>query len=328
MIPAHQAGERFCDISRWPYSSGMLQTSIADRLAADQDRRLLTDLIRRQQLVEGNEIAARSFAEHCQIISVPINSTIIKQGDTGNDLYFILSGRVLILVNQREVATRGPGQHVGEMALVDAASPRTAAVVTVEPAILARVSEPNFVQTANSNPYLWRNISIELVRRLDERRKFHRIPNQHPCLFIGSSKEGLPFAAALAAAIPGDIASAKLWSEGVFGASHFPIEDLSALLDSADFAALITSADDTVVSRGRESQAPRDNIVFELGLFMGALSRNRTFLVVPQGVDIKIPTDLLGISTLRYDPAAATHEQSVVAAASELATIIRTTGTR
>lgn len=132
----------------------------------------------------------------------------------------------------------------------------------------------------------------------------------------------------LAAAIPGDTASVTLWSEGVFGASHFPIEDLSALLDSADFAALIISTDDTVVSRGRESQAPRDNIVFELGLFMGALSRNRTFLVVPQGVDIKIPTDLLGISTLRYDPAAATLEQSIVTAASELATIIRTTGTR
>ncbi|HAP40373.1 MAG TPA: cyclic nucleotide-binding protein [Nitrospira sp.] len=306
----------------------MLPTSIADRLAADQDRRLLTDLIRRQQLVEGNEAAARSFAEHCQVISAPANSIIIDQGSIGNDLYFILSGRVRILVNHREVATRGSGQHIGEMALVDAASPRTAAVVTVEPSVLARVSESNFVQTANSNPYLWRNISIELVRRLDERRKFHRVPNQHPCLFVGSSKEGLPFATALVAAIPGDTASVKLWSEGVFGASHFPIEDLSSLLDNADFAVLITSADDTVVSRGRESQAPRDNIIFELGLFMGALSRNRTFLVVPQGVDIKIPTDLLGISTLRYDPAATTHEQSIVAAANEIATIIRATGTR
>lgn len=306
----------------------MPTTSIADRLASDYDRRLLTDLIRRQQLVEGNETVARSFAEHCQIISASTGSTIIQQGGTDNDLWFILSGSVRILVNQRDVATRRSGQHVGEMALIDAASQRTATIITLGPSVLAKISEPQFTRIANSNPYLWRNISIELVRRLDERRKFHRIPNQHPCFFIGSSKEGLPFAVALAAAIPGDTASVKLWSEGVFGASHFPIEDLSALLDSADFAALIISADDTVMSRGRELQAPRDNIVFELGLFMGALSRNRTFLVVPQGVDIKIPTDVLGINTLRFDPAATTHEQSIAAAADELATIIRTIGMR
>lgn len=41
-------------------------------------------------------------------------------------------------------------------------------------------------------------------------------------------------------------------------------------------------------------------MVFELGLFMGALSRDRTFVVVPHGVDLKIPTDLLGMTTLRY----------------------------
>jgi predicted nucleotide-binding protein len=184
------------------------------------------------------------------------------------------------------------------------------------------------VRIANSNPFLWRNISIELVRRLDERRKFHRVPNTHPILFIGSSKEGLPFAASLAAAIPNDTASVTLWSEGVFGASHFPIEDLSALLHGADFAALLASADDTVVSRGKESQAPRDNIVFELGLFIGALSRQRTFIVVPQGVDIKIPTDLLGINTIRYDPSAFTPQNAVVAAAGEITAIIKKVGTR
>jgi CRP/FNR family cyclic AMP-dependent transcriptional regulator len=294
----------------------------------DPDRRLLTDLIRRQDLVEGNESVAQSFAAQCQVLSVPPNSVIIRQGDEDNDLYFILSGRVRIFVNEREVASRGSDQHVGEMALVDAASRRTATVVTVEPSVMARISEPTFVQIANSNPFLWRNISIELIRRLDERRKFHRVPNPHPILFVGSSKEGLPVASALAAEIPNDVASVTLWSKGVFGASHFPIEDLAALLQNADFAALLASADDTVVSRGKESQAPRDNIVFELGLFMGALSRQRTFLVVPQGVDIKIPTDLLGINTVLYDPTASTPKDAVVTAAVEIADTIRKSGTR
>jgi predicted nucleotide-binding protein len=198
----------------------------------------------------------------------------------------------------------------------------------MEPSALARVSERTFSDIADANPFLWRNISIELVRRLDERRKFHHSPNPHPIIFIGSSREGLPIASALAGAIPKDTAQVTLWSEGVFGASNFPIEDLSALLRSADFAALLVSADDTVVSRGREFHAPRDNIVFELGLFMGALSRQRTFLIVPQGVDIKIPSDLLGINTICYNSEAQTPYDAVHAAAAEISAMIRDIGTR
>ncbi len=306
----------------------MTMNSLADRLEADTDRRLLTGLIQRQHLVGGNEVVAQSFAAQCQLLSVPANSALIRQGDADNDLYFILSGRVRVLVNEREVASRGPGQHVGEMALVDPASERTAAVVAVEPSVMARVSEPTFVQIANSNPYLWRNIAVELVKRLDERRKFHRLPNPHPLLFIGSSTEGHSVAAALSEAIPTDATSVTLWSQGVFGASHFPIEDLSLLLHKADFAALLISADDTVVSRGREYQAPRDNIVFELGLCMGALSRQRTFLVVPRDLDIKIPTDLLGINTLRYDSSASTPQAAVVTTAAEIANTILRLGSR
>lgn len=306
----------------------MVEISIADRLARDSDRRLLKDLIRRQVLVEGNEAVAQSLAAQCHLLSVPANAVIIRQDHGDNDLYFILSGSVRIFVNEREVASRGAGLHVGEMALVDAASRRTATVVSVEPSVLARVSERAFTEIANTNPFLWRNISIELVRRLDGRRRFHVSPNPHPILFVGSSIEGLPVATALAAAIPTDTASVTLWSEGVFGASHFPIEDLATLLRNADFAALLASADDIVMTRGKELRAPRDNIVFELGLFMGVLSRQRTFLVVPKGVDIKIPTDLLGINTVRYNPEAPTQEEAVLAAADEITTIIKKTGTR
>ncbi|MDP2816634.1 MAG: nucleotide-binding protein [Rectinemataceae bacterium] len=302
--------------------------SIADRLTGDSDRRLLTDLLRRQALIEGSHTVAESLAAQCQLVSLPANTVILRQGDPDNDLYLILSGRVRILVNEREVASRGAGQHVGEMALVDAASKRTATVVTVEPSVLARVSERIFTVIANANPFLWRNISIELVRRLDERRKFHHSPNPHPFIFIGSSREGLPIASALASAIPKDTALVTLWSEGVFGASNFPIEDLSALLRSADFAALLASADDTVVTRGKEFYTPRDNIVFELGLFMGALSRQRTFLIVPQGVDIKIPSDLLGINTIRFNPGAPTPDDAVHGAAAEIVAMIKNIGTR
>jgi len=304
----------------------MTSTSIADRLSADPDRRLLIDLLRRQDMVEGNELVARSLAQSCEVVSLPVGTVLIRQGDADNDIYFILAGRVRILVNEREVATRTSCQHVGEMAMVDASSQRTATVVSIEPTVVARVSESVFTGIANAHPSLWRSIAVELVRRLDERRKFHQSPNDKPILFIGSSRESLVVAKALAEQISTDVASVRLWSEGVFGASHFPIEDLASLLQCSDYAALVASADDMVTSRGKESQAPRDNIVFELGLFMGALTRYRTFLVVPRGIDIKIPTDLLGINCVAYDPAAPTPQAAAQPAAKEIVAAIHNGG--
>jgi predicted nucleotide-binding protein len=46
-----------------------------------------------------------------------------------------------------------------------------------------------------------------------------------------------------------------------------------------DFAAFVVTADDVTASRGRRKASPRDNVVFEIGLFMGAIGRERTFVV-------------------------------------------------
>jgi predicted nucleotide-binding protein len=62
----------------------------------------------------------------------------------------------------------------------------------------------------------------------------------------------------------------------------------------------VISPDDEVTSREEEYSAPRDNTVFELGLFMGKLERSRTFILQEFGADVKIPTDLLGITPLSY----------------------------
>jgi CRP/FNR family cyclic AMP-dependent transcriptional regulator len=64
---------------------------------------------------------------------------------------------------------------------------------------------------------------------------------------------------------------------------------------------LVFSPDDRVFSREVESNAPRDNIIFELGLGIGALGRERSFIVRPRGADLKIPTDLLGVTPLTYE---------------------------
>ena len=93
----------------------------------------------------------------------------------------------------------------------------------------------------------------------------------------------------------------KVWTDRIFSPSTFPIEALQQVLVDVDFAALVLSPDDEVVSRGMTSYAPRDNVIFELGLFMGALGHARTFLTHPRNVDTKVPTDVVGITPLTYD---------------------------
>jgi hypothetical protein len=66
---------------------------------------------------------------------------------------------------------------------------------------------------------------------------------------------------------------------------------------SFDFAILILTPDDAVTSRDAESFGPRDNVIFELGLFIGTLGRSRTFLLHQADSALKIPSDLAGVTT-------------------------------
>ena len=67
-----------------------------------------------------------------------------------------------------------------------------------------------------------------------------------------------------------------VWTDGVFVASRYPVESLEKELDESDFGIAIASPDDTVESRGKSVATARDNVVFEIGLFIGRLGRTRS----------------------------------------------------
>ena len=205
-----------------------------------------------------------------------------------------------ISVNGREIAIREAGQHVGELALIDSTAIRSATVTARTPTVVAQIKDHVFEKIANKNPLLWRRIAVAIATRLRERDRFHMPPREQPAIFIGSSSEGLAVAQCIHKSLLRRPLVPQLWSDGVFQCSQTTIEELARLTTETDFAIIVMTADDVTHSRGRKKESPRDNVIFELGLFMGALSRQRTFIVAPQGVDLKIPTDLLGLTLLRY----------------------------
>jgi hypothetical protein len=66
---------------------------------------------------------------------------------------------------------------------------------------------------------------------------------------------------------------------------------------------LIWAPDDLAESKGESKASPRDNVIFECGLFMGAVGKERVFIVYDQSVEIKIPSDFAGITLANYDGA-------------------------
>jgi hypothetical protein len=118
-----------------------------------------------------------------------------------------------------------------------------------------------------------------------------------PRLFLGSSSEGREVARNLQAEL-GEVCEVVRWDQSVFEPGGYTLDSLIATASSVDFAVLVATPDDTTVSRGESKPSARDNIVLEFGLFAGALGRERTYLLATG--DLKLPTDVLGLTRLPY----------------------------
>lgn len=134
-----------------------------------------------------------------------------------------------------------------------------------------------------------------------------------PSIFVGSSVEGLRIARTLQVLLD-STCEVTIWSQGVFGLSQGTLESLVLMLDQFDFSVLVLTPDDLVASRDYVSPAPRDNVLFELGLFMGGLGRDRTFIVYDRTAAIKLPSDLAGVKAATFEPHSSGNLQSALGA--------------
>jgi hypothetical protein len=124
-----------------------------------------------------------------------------------------------------------------------------------------------------------------------------------PKLFIGSSSESKEYAHAAHAKLK-DVADVTVWDEGAFRLMDNFLGRLIEIINNHDFGLFIFSQDDAAVIRDASVRVVRDNVLFELGLFIGGLGRQRSFFVTPKGQgDLHLPSDLLGIMAATFDEA-------------------------
>jgi|SRR5579862_8084858 len=266
-----------------------------------QNRPQLIAALRRQEFSGRDEAVAEALATTGALIDIVPGTDFITQDGHDTDIYLLLAGVVAIIVNGAQIATRKAGSHVGEMAAIEPSLRRSATVHVLEHVVALKLTSADFMQVGKTYPKIWLPIAQELARRLYQRNTSIFVPNPAPKLFIMSSSEAKKIADALRAGLEKDVFS-KVWDDGVFFAGGYPLEALEQQVIESDFAVAIAEPDDFIESRGVRQRTLRDNVLFELGLFMGKLTRYRTILVHPRVKDLKLPSDLQGLTLITYEP--------------------------
>lgn len=270
------------------------------RFEGEGGKRLRVEALCNQKMVAGNRTLAEALAECVDLKLAHKGDVLIQQGGSDNDVYFILTGTVEIVVNGRIVGRRAANDHVGEMAAIEPAQKRSASVVVVEDAVVAKISESELSKYGGLYPEIYRSLAKELSRRLMQRNALVNTMREKVRVFIISSAESLSVARLIQNAFSHDPFVTTVWTDGVFKVAHYTLQSLEEAVNNSDFAIAIAHADDLTESRGRDWPAPRDNVIFELGLFMGNLGKERAILMEPRDEGVKLPSDLAGITTIPY----------------------------
>ena len=136
-----------------------------------------------------------------------------------------------------------------------------------------------------------------------------------PRIFLGSSGKQEKVLQALTRGLEA-VANVEPWTTS-FNPGTTTLDRLLELAHEVDFAALVFARDDwTSASQAPSASpesgqaSPRDNVVFEAGLFGGALGMRRTFIIHASGA--KLPSDLLGLTCVRYDALSTASEVRAV----------------
>lgn len=139
-------------------------------------------------------------------------------------------------------------------------------------------------------------------------------------IFIGSSSEELSLAEKVRDQLLPNY-DVTIWNEKVWDTSVFKINQnfLADLLKASlqfDFGILIGTTDDKVIFRGEEVMQPRDNVIFELGLFTGRLGTSKCAFIIEN--EVKLFSDFKGLTLAYFDKASSASLENAVKGIEEM----------
>jgi hypothetical protein len=147
-------------------------------------------------------------------------------------------------------------------------------------------------------------------------------------VFIGSSSEQVDTAYQIQRNLE-RTCDATVWDQGIFALTGNVLDDLIAVLDRSDFGIFVFGPDDLTTIRAKEYQTTRDNVVFELGLFIGKLGKSRTFFVMPkERNEFRLPSDLMGVTPAEFDHTREDRQAALGPACSKMSEKIKQLGIR
>lgn len=110
-----------------------------------------------------------SVGQLCDEVDLPAGRTLTREGESGNEFFVIVDGSVAVTRGGATVATLGPGDFLGEIALVDH-GPRTATTTTTTPTRVMVMGVREFHSLLDGSPAIQSTVLQALaarVRRLD-----------------------------------------------------------------------------------------------------------------------------------------------------------------
>lgn len=132
----------------------------------------LSDLLKKQNLVSNNDPLATALAGKISVEDVSKGTVVMEEDAPGDDMLFILSGQFSVLVEGTKLSELTGGNHVGEMAVVDAENTRSASIVADVDSSVGRLNRNDFTAIANEFPELWKGLAVELASRLRQTNRY------------------------------------------------------------------------------------------------------------------------------------------------------------
>jgi CRP/FNR family transcriptional regulator len=107
------------------------------------------------------------ISRHMQVVGLPAGTVLVREGEKGDAFYVVLEGTASLVREGRPRGTAGPGDHMGELALLDPA-PRSATVTAVTAMTVGILDARMFTAIVRDVPALTSKLLAALARRLRE----------------------------------------------------------------------------------------------------------------------------------------------------------------